>query len=336
MSASVAVVGAGGWGTALSMVLAWKGTDVLLWAREPEVVDAISRHRENRLFLPGVEVPPNVTVTGDLSGIAGHANVVMAVPSHGLRDVASRLSGCAKAGTVFTSVTKGFEVGTGLRPSEIIRQVLDVSEEAVCVLSGPSHAEEVSRGVPTAVVAASAGAATAARVQKLFFAPRFRVYTHTDPLGVELGGALKNIIAIACGIGAGLGFGDNTQAALVTRGLAEITRLGCALGARRETFGGLAGLGDLVVTCTSRHSRNRRLGARLGAGETLDGILQGMADVAEGVRACQAAVGLARQRGVPMPITEEVHGVLFEGRRPAEALASLLSREARSEEERSS
>ena len=330
---TAAVVGAGGWGTALAILLARKGTDVLLWAREPEVVDAIASRRENTVFLPGPKVPPNVTVTADLASVAGHADIVLAVPSHGLRDVAGRLAGCAREGTVFTSVTKGFEVGSGLRPAEVLREVLGVAEGALCVLSGPSHAEEVSRGMPTAVVAASSSPATAARVQKLFFAPRFRVYTHTDPVGVELGGALKNVIAIACGIGAGLGFGDNSQAALITRGLAEMTRLACALGARRETLGGLAGLGDLVVTCTSRHSRNRALGVRLGAGEPLETILAGTASVAEGVRACEAAVPLARQRGVPMPIAEEVYGVLFSCRKPADALANLLSREARPEED---
>jgi glycerol-3-phosphate dehydrogenase (NAD(P)+) len=203
------------------------------------------------------------------------------------------------------------------------------------VLSGPSHAEEVARGLPTAVVAASSSAETAARIQAVFFSPRFRVYSSTDPIGVELGGALKNVIAVACGVAEGLGLGDNTKAALVTRGLAEMTRLGVGLGARRETFMGLAGLGDLVVTCTSDLSRNRRLGRRLGAGESLADVLGSMQQVAEGVNACKSAWAIARHRNIRMPITSQLHAILFEGAAPASALRDLLDREARSETDES-
>ena len=330
----IAVIGGGGWGTALAVHLAKKGGDVSIWVREPEVAEQIGRDRENKQFLPGVPIPNVVRVTTDLEKalVGAPAIVVMAVPTHGIRGVLGRMSGLVK-NAVFVSVAKGFEVETLKRPSEVIGELTGTDSGQICIISGPSHAEEVGRGVPTAVVAACSSQETADTVQKAFFSPRFRVYTHSDTLGVELGGALKNIIAIACGIGDGLGFGDNTRAMLMTRGLAEMTRLGIALGARRETFQGLAGLGDLIVTCGSELSRNRKLGIRIGRGESLDNILSGMKQVAEGVKACQGAFKLAKDRDVVMPITQQLHGILFEGRQPQTALEGLLSREMRSEEE---
>ncbi|MEK7765334.1 MAG: NAD(P)H-dependent glycerol-3-phosphate dehydrogenase, partial [bacterium] len=263
---------------------------------------------------------------------AGDA-LVFAVPSHGLREVAGRVEWGAAGSALLVSAVKGFEVGSGLRPSQIIEAAAGRAAGAVCVLSGPSHAEEVGRGIPTAVVAASLQAAEAERVQAIFHAQRFRVYTHPDPLGVELAGAFKNVIAIACGIADGLGFGDNTRAALITRGLVEMSRLGSALGGRRDTFNGLAGLGDLVVTCTSGYSRNRRLGREIGSGRSLEDIVAGTPQVAEGVNACRVAVALAKERGASIPIMEQVHAVLFGHRDPARAMQELLARGARPEAE---
>ena len=334
---SITVVGGGGWGTALAVHLAKKGYSVDLWVREPEVAAEIAERRTNSRFLPGVAIPPNVTADSDLGRVAKKEPclIVMAVPTHGLRSVAVEMRGHFRYPLpVVVNVAKGLEVGSGMLPTAVLEEALGIAASGLCVLSGPSHAEEVGRGVPTAVVAASKRVEVAEKVQSVFFSPRFRVYSHDDVLGVELGGALKNIIAIACGIGDGIGFGDNTRAALMTRGLAEITRLGCALGARRETFWGLAGLGDLIVTCTSDLSRNRSLGKRIGQGESMQSIVSGMSQVAEGVRACQAAWQIARERGVAMPITEQAHGVLFENKSPSAALQDLLLREPRPEEDK--
>jgi len=331
----ISVIGGGGWGTAIAAHLARKGALVSLWVREDEVAEQIRSGRVNTQFLPGVNIPASVEVIRDLKGAitAGTGFVVMAVPTHGMRGVLETIRKMAGPGTVFVSVAKGFEMETLKRPSELIHEVGGVPREKICVLSGPSHAEEVGREVPTAVVASSSDRGTADAVQTAFFSPRFRVYTNSDPLGVELGGALKNVIAIACGVSDGLKFGDNTKAALMTRGLAEITRLGVALGAKRETLWGLAGLGDLIVTCASELSRNRGLGLRIGRGEKPADILSGMKQVAEGVKACHGAMALAREKNVTMPITSQVYGMLFENRAPLEALEGLLSRGMRSEEE---
>lgn len=330
-----AVIGGGGWGTAIAVHLARKGSPVSLWVREADVAGQVEKERVNSQFLPGVDIPKSIKVARELSGAitAETRFVVMAVPTHGMRGVLEKMKGLAGREAVFVSVAKGFEMETLKRPSELIAEVGGVAPEKICVLSGPSHAEEVGREVPTAVVAASADNATAEEAQNAFFSPRFRVYTNSDPLGVELGGALKNVIAIACGVSDGLKFGDNTKAALMTRGLAEMTRLGIALGAKRETLWGLAGLGDLIVTCASELSRNRGLGLRIGRGEKPGEILAGMKQVAEGVKACHGAVALSKGRNVVMPITQQVYAMLFEGRAPMEALEGLLSRGMRSEEE---
>lgn len=331
----ITVFGGGGWGTALAVHLSGRGQKVALWVREPDVAEEMSRDRVNGRFLPGVHLPDGIRVINDLAEAAGLGSrmVVIAVPTHGIRGVLEKIGRKRRDDLVAVSVAKGFEVETLKRPSEVVSEVLGLDPGSVCVLSGPSHAEEVGRTVPTAIVAASTNPKTAIRVQEAFFSPRFRVYTHTDTLGVELGGALKNVIAVACGIGDGLGFGDNTRAVLMTRGLAEMTRLGMAMGAKRETFQGLAGLGDLIVTCGSELSRNRALGKRIGRGEKLSDILAGMTQVAEGVRASQAAVKLATSRKVSMPISQQVYAVLFEGRPVLEALDGLLSRGMRPEED---
>jgi len=333
--ARVTVVGAGGWGTALAVLLAGKGIPVTLWARRREIADQLARDRQNLRLLPGVVIPDLVEMTADPAAISGGPRqaIVLAVPTKGLRPACAMLGRWRESGAVLVSTVKGLEAGTQAFPSAVLAEALGARAAEIAVLSGPSHAEEVGRSMPTAVVAASAEPATAARVQQLFHTPVFRVYRATDVTGVEVAGALKNVIAIACGIAEGLGFGDNSRAALITRGLAEMTRLGMALGGRRETFQGLAGLGDLVVTCTSPLSRNRALGVRTGRGEKLADILSGMQQVAEGVEACRAAHALATARGIPMPITAQTHAVLFEDRPARQALEGLLAREPRSEEE---
>jgi len=317
------------------VVLARKGLPVTLWALEPEIRAEVASSRENRTFLPGVTIPAAVSVTGSIAeALSAPAQaIVMAVPTNHIRAVAPQLASWHGCSSLVISVAKGLETSTGLRPSEIIAKTMGVGPDSLCVLSGPSHAEEVGRDLPTAVVAASASEAAAGRAQKLFFAPRFRVYTNSDMTGVETAAALKNVIAVACGISDGLGFGDNTRAALITRGLAEMTRLGVELGGSRETFWGLAGVGDLVVTCTSRFSRNRGLGQRIGAGETLAEIQSGMKQVAEGVHASRAALAMARARSISMPITEQVCAVLFDGKPAKDAMRDLLSREMRPEQD---
>lgn len=331
----VAIAGAGGWGTALAVHLAGLGREVILWARRPDIAAQLAATRRNQRLLPDVTIPAGVTITPDVNRLLDGRReaIVIAVPTAGLREVAGRLAGWRETGGVIISLAKGFDPGGTSRPTELLADVMGAQDRDLGLLSGPSHAEEVARGLPTAVVAASASPDTAKRIQEVFFSSRFRVYSSTDPVGVELGGALKNVVAVACGVAEGLGLGDNTRAALITRGLAEMTRLGVALGARRETFMGLAGLGDLVVTCTSDLSRNRRLGRRLGAGESLEAILAGMEQVAEGVNACRAARAIAAARGIRMPITSQLHAILFEGAAPASALRDLLDREARTEQD---
>ncbi len=316
------VMGSGGWGTAIAVTVARKGTPVLLWGRKSDRPEQMARFRENKEFLPGVKFPEGLEVTADLEKACRRKAIAiaMAVPSHGLRQVAKEMRPWRAPGTIVISATKGFELPSGLRPSEVLTEALGVDRNELCILSGPSHAEEVGREQPTAVVAASENGETARRVQVLLFSPKFRIYTHSDPVGVELGGALKNIIAIACGISDGVGFGDNTRAALITRGLAEMARLGTALGGSPGTFMGLAGVGDLVVTCSSDLSRNRALGIRIGRGEKLPDILARSSQVAEGVHACKAADELGKKTGVTMPITRQVCAVLHEGRSPMDAL----------------
>ena len=332
--AQIAVLGAGSWGTTLAIVLAENAHAVRLWEFLPEQAEALSRDRENKRFLPGVPIPDGIVVTNDIAAaLDGAAVGVFVVPSHTVRAVAGQVkaSGRLSGDALVVNAAKGIEEGTVARMSEVLEASLETEAARILTLAGPSHAEEVSRRIPTSVVVAGIDAQHCRRVQEVFARPYFRVYTNDDVVGVEIGVALKNPIAIAAGVIDGLDYGDNTKAALVTRGLAEIARLGEAMGASRETFSGLAGVGDLVVTCLSRHSRNRYVGEQIGRGKSLDQVLAGMVMVAEGVRTTRAAVALGRRFGVELPIIEMVHQVLFEGRDAREALTALMTRPLRSE-----
>jgi glycerol-3-phosphate dehydrogenase (NAD(P)+) len=316
-------MGGGSWGTALAVHLA-QGHRVALVVRGAARREAIASARENARYLPGVQLPAGVRVECGAEAVADAELLVMAVPSEAFRAVARAVAPALAAGTLVVSATKGLELDTLRRMSEVAREELGAVRLAV--LSGPSFALEVARGLPTAVVAAAAEPGAAEAVQRAFAGPAFRVYSSDDLVGVELAGALKNVIAIAAGIVDGLGYGHNTTAALVTRGLAEISRLGAALGGRAETFAGLAGLGDLVLTATGSLSRNRRVGQALGAGRSLDQAVRDTGMVAEGVRTTLAACALAADAGVEMPIAEQMRSVLYEGREPREAIASLMIR----------
>jgi len=324
---NITVIGTGGWGTALAVLLHGNGHRLTLWGRLKEEVDPILAARENKAFLPGVKIPGDITVALDTKAALRAAElVVLAVPSHGMRPICEQVRDFLPRVATVVHVAKGIENETGARMSEVITEVL--RRDDCVVLSGPSHAEEVGRGIPTAVVVAGQQAAPA---QKAFINDRFRVYTHDDVIGVELGGALKNVIAIAAGVCDGIGFGDNTKAALCTRGLAEMARLGEALGARRETFFGLSGIGDLIVTAFSRHSRNRGFGERLGKGETAEQIVSSTQMVAEGVKTAKSAWQLAQRHRVDVPITREVYAILYEGKSPKQAVRDLMTREAKPE-----
>lgn len=326
----VAVIGAGSWGTALAKLLAEKGHSVRIWCYESSVADQIQSERVNREYLPGVVLPDSVEAHTDHRNALKEAQLVVAVvPSHAFRNVLAAASQYIHSESIVLSATKGLEVDTLDRPTEILSELLPDHQPAV--LSGPSFAKEVGEGDPTAIVVACRDHGVATEVQRFFNTDRFRVYTNEDVLGVELAAALKNIIALGAGISAGLGYRTNSRAALITRGLAEMTRLGLAMGARASTFAGLAGLGDLVLTCSSELSRNRTVGVRLGQGESLDEILASMKMVAEGVRTTRAARALAEAHGVEMPIVEEVYNILFEGKNPKRATADLMLREPKPE-----
>jgi glycerol-3-phosphate dehydrogenase (NAD(P)+) len=332
----IAVIGAGAWGTALAISLGRKGShDIRLWANETEVVESIAKSRVNERFLPGFEVPSPVEATNDLTAALEGAEIVVSVmPSQYCRALFEHVGSLLRPETLVVSCTKGLENGTLLRMSELIAEVLRPQKftPRVGALSGPSFAKEVARGDPTAVTMASSDSELARTVQHAFNSSRFRVYTNDDVIGVELGGALKNIIAIAAGICDGLELGHNSVAALITRGLAEIARLVVACGGRLDTMAGLAGLGDLVLTCTGDLSRNRSVGVELGRGRKLSDIIDGMhGAVAEGVFTTKAAVGLARKRNVEMPITEQMFAILEQGKSPQRAIEELMTRAARSE-----
>jgi glycerol-3-phosphate dehydrogenase (NAD(P)+) len=330
MPTTIAVLGDGAWGTAVALLLARDPSRrVTLWSAREENGRLLRERRENVRLLPGVPVPPGIHLTTDpADAVAGAELWVVAVPTVYLRPTLARFAAVAEKSPVL-SLTKGFENETFLRPSEVIAEVLGV--DRVAVLSGPSHAEEVSRGLPASVVVASADTDLAGAVQHAFRGERFRVYTNPDVTGVELGGALKNIMGIAAGICEGLALGDNARAALLTRGLAEMTRFGVALGAEPATFAGLAGLGDLITTCVSPHGRNRQVGLRLAAGESWEAIRSGMAMVAEGAYTARAVHERARRGGLEMPITAEVYRVLYEGKDPRAAVTELMMRRPKGE-----
>ncbi|MGR3179016.1 MAG: NAD(P)H-dependent glycerol-3-phosphate dehydrogenase [Candidatus Anammoxibacter sp.] len=330
MNGKILIVGNGGWGTALAILLQKKGYNVTLWGHSPEYVECLKEKRENTKFLKGVSLPKELALTSDLSVAAeGLYLIVSATPSLYLRKVIERLKPFYVPGTKIVSVTKGIEIGSFMRASEIIADVLQ--KQPIAVLSGPSHAEEVAQELPTTVVVSSSDPELAKEIQNVFFTDRFRVYTNNDVIGVELGGATKNVIAIAAGICAGLKFGDNTKAALVTRGLAEATRLGVAMGAREDTFRGLAGIGDLITTCISPYGRNLRLGESIGKGRKLSEILKNMDQVVEGVLTTKSVFALADKHNVDMPITREIYNVLFKDKDPLKAVNDLMMRTQRSE-----
>lgn len=326
----VAVIGAGSWGTALTRVLAENCKQVTLWIRRPELCQEISISRENVNYLPGVFLPDNVKFTADLAeAVQNKKAIVLVVPSHTLRSIVKQIKPLLNNHPMIISCAKGVEEETFFRMSEVIAQ--EMPQCIPIILSGPNHAEEVGRLVPSASVISSRDKNMAEAAQELFMTHRFRVYTNPDVVGVELGGALKNVIAVAAGISDGLGYGDNTKAALMTRGLSEIARLGIRMGAKALTFAGLSGIGDLMVTCTSEHSRNRRLGIEIGKGRKLDDVVKSMHMVAEGVRTTRATWQLAQRYQTEVPITEQVFQVLFAGKDPHQAVVDLLAREKKFE-----
>ncbi len=331
MATHFAILGAGAWGTALALVLAKDpGHRVALWGARRETLAPVLARRENVRLLPGVPIPAAVLLTADVAeAVAGADLLITAIPTVHLRPTLVRIAGALPAAAPVLSLTKGVEIGTFRRPTEIIADVCGA--RPVAVLSGPSHAEEVARGLPTTVVAASTDLALARWVQQRFSGERFRVYTNLDVIGVELAGALKNILGIAAGISDALGFGDNAKAALLTRGVTEMARFGVALGAEPQTFWGLAGIGDVITTCISPHGRNRQVGLRLARGERLGDILAGMTMVAEGVYTAHSVHEQARQMGIAMPITAEVYRVLYEAKDPRAAVSDLMLREHKRE-----
>jgi len=331
----IAVIGAGSWGTTLADLLARKGEQVKLWAYEPEVAEGINRFQRNELFLPEIKLSPRLEATSELETVVQGAEVVLTVcPSHVMRSLVGRVVGELSKGVIIVNASKGLETGTLLRMSEVISQVVPESLGArLATLSGPSFAFEVAKERPTVITAAAGNEAAAELVQQLFSTSYFRVYKHDDMVGVELGGALKNVIAIATGMIEGVGLGVNTRAALITRGLVEIIRLGTALGAKAATFSGISGLGDLVLTCTGDLSRNRTVGLRIGRGETMKEISEGSRTVAEGIRTTESAYQLSLGHGVEMPITEQVYRILFQEHSVKSAISELMNRELKQEYE---
>ena len=326
---NIGVLGAGSWGIALALVLEKNGHHVTLWEFRSEAAERLRRTRDAKEFLPGIMIPFNVDIVNDFRQACNSKDViVVAVPSHVVRSVAERLNRLSfEILPILVNVAKGVENDTLMRMSEVLNQTVNWTNiDNIVTLSGPSHAEEVSRQIPTAIVSASENLQTAEIIQQIFMNEFFRVYTNQDIIGVELGGALKNIIAIAAGICDGAGFGDNTKAALQPRGLVEIVRLGTAMGAEPITFAGLSGMGDLIVTCMSRHSRNRYVGEQIGKGRKLDDILNEMVMVAEGVKTTRSAYQLSQKYNVEMPIAEQVYQILFEGKDARDALKELMMR----------
>lgn len=332
-NARIAVVGGGSWGTTLANLLADKGYPIDFWVYETEVREQIETDRENRVFLPGIPLSPRLRPSNDLAAVIADKDLILlVVPSHLLRNVANRMAGTLPAGVVLVSAAKGIENQTHLTMSGVLREVLpEVSMDHLAILSGPSFAREVAQKVPTAVTVASKSLSTAQFAQAVFSCPYFRVYTHEDVIGVELGGAAKNVIAIAAGIIDGLGLGLDTRAALITRGLSEMRRLGVNLGADPKTFSGLSGVGDLILTCTGNLSRNYTVGKKIGGGMSLKEILSEMKMVAEGVKTAKSIYDLSRKINVEMPICEEIYRILYENITPAEALVRLMTRSLKDE-----
>lgn len=323
----ITIIGDGGWGSALAIALANNGHNVHVWGPFPDYIAEIKATKRNPKFLPGITIPANITWHSDPQESCHHADIaVLVVPSRHYRQVCTLFAPHLPPNTILLSATKGLDPQSGERMTQVAANIF-AKNHHIAVLSGPSHAEEVAQFIPTAVVVACPEKDTASLLQRTFASRALRVYTASDVIGVEFGGAMKNVIAIAAGACDGIGFGDNTKAALITRGLAEIARLGVAAGAHAQTFAGLSGLGDLVVTCMSKHSRNRHVGERLGHGETIDHIIKSMEQVAEGVWTCPTARKLAQELNVPVPITDAVYAVLHEGKSPLAAVNDLMSRD---------
>lgn len=331
---SITVLGAGGWGTTLALLLDGKEYSVRLWEFREDAAERLRRDRENVEFLPGVPIPESILIHHEAAVCLDSADfVVLAIPSQFVRSALEKEAIHIPPQAIIVNAAKGIEEESLKRSSEVVEDMIPgVLPHRYSALSGPSHAEEVSQGIPTSVVAASPSLETAKKVQELFFTPHFRVYASQDLVGVELGAALKNIIAIATGISDGLEFGDNTKGALLTRGLAEIARLGVKLGGQPRTFAGLSGMGDLITTCMSRHSRNRYVGEQIGKGKTLAEVERSMTMIAEGVRTTRSAYHLSHREGVPMPITEATYFVLFEGKDPHKTVIELMTRELKVED----
>ncbi|WP_288477861.1 NAD(P)H-dependent glycerol-3-phosphate dehydrogenase [uncultured Clostridium sp.] len=325
----VGFIGGGSFGTALAMQLAKKGNEVVIYDRDSEVCEDINKNRKNDKYIKGLSIPENVKATLNIEeAIKDVKYLVLAVPSHVIRSIAKNISGKIDKNVIVISIAKGIEPETNKRLSEVIEEELN---NPVVILSGPSHAEEVAIELPTTLVSTSNDMKYAEEVQELFMTSSLRIYTNDDIIGVEIGGAVKNIIALAAGIGDGVGYGDNSKAALMTRGMKEISRVGVALGGKEETFYGLTGMGDLIVTCTSLHSRNRRAGILIGKGKSLDEALKEVGMVVEGVKACKAFHELNRRINVSMPITEGLYSILFENKNPEQVVCELMGREKKSE-----
>ena len=330
----IGILGAGNWGTTLAIHLAELGNRVVLWEYNEELARNMIKHGENRTFLPGFFLPENVSVTWLLSEVVSDAEILLiVVPSHVVRSVAESAAQYLSnpSDMVFLSASKGIEEGTDKLLSKVIEESLHVSKDSIVAVSGPCIAIEVAQKIPTTAVCASTDRKNAELIQELLMSPTFRLYTSDDPVGVQLGGSLKNITAVAAGICDGLGFGSNTKSALITRGLAEITRLGVQIGAHTETFSGLSGMGDLITTCFSPHSRNRHVGEEIGRGRKVKDVLDEMVMVAEGVRTARAAHELSKKIGVEMPITEQVYEVLFHDKEPRRAVGELMERDRKPE-----
>lgn len=328
--AKVSVLGAGSWGTALAILLTRNGHETILWSHREEQAEELSKKREHREKLPGITLPEELDITADFArALSGREVLVLAVPSIAVRSTAKRMRPYIQPGQLIVNVAKGIEAHTLTTLTDMIEE--EIPGARACVLSGPSHAEEVSRGLPTTCVVGAKKREIAEYLQNIFMNPVFRVYISPDILGIELGGALKNVIALAAGTADGLGYGDNTKAALITRGITEISRLGIAMGARAETFYGLSGIGDLIVTCASRHSRNRKAGFLMGQGKTMEEAMKEVNMVVEGVYSAKAGLELSLKYQVEMPIIQQVNQVLFEGKNPAEAVKELMVRDRKIE-----
>lgn len=330
---NISVLGAGGWGTTLAIILHYNGHNVTLWEYKKDYVKLLSKKRENEIYLPGIKIPEEINITHHFEESTSKMNlIILAVPSQYLRGVIRKANYSDIKNSILVSVAKGIEIKSLMTMSQMLKDVFpELDHSQIGVLSGPSHAEEVSRRIPTAVVAASKDLDTSRTIQSSFITSYFRVYSSRDILGVELGGAFKNVIAIGAGIIDGAKFGDNTKAAIMTRGIAEISRLGVALGAEPETFAGLSGMGDLIVTCMSKHSRNRYVGEQIGAGKKLKEVLKSMNMVAEGVETSRSASQLAKKHNVETPITGEVYKILFDDKDPVKATTDLMTRDMKME-----